>query len=237
MSDDLLRLDQVSARYRSFLAMDNVSVRVSRGQVIGVIGPNGAGKSTLVNTAAGLVPGAAGTIRLAGRRIDGLSPHRRARLGLRRTFQTAQLFDSLSVYENVAIGRRGLRRPTTRAAAAEWLARVGYTGSLDTVASTLSGGDRKLVEVARAMSQRPRVLLLDEPAAGVPKHQRMVMLQAVRDFVREEQVGALLIEHDMQVISAACDWIYVMDAGSVIAEGAWESISTNPAVVKAYLGG
>lgn len=233
--DQALVIDGVSVHFGAFTALTDVSVEVWPGEVVGVIGPNGAGKSTLVNALAGVVPHT-GQVLLKGRTLGQERPVRRAHLGLVRTFQTAQLFGSLSVRSNVELARRG-RRSVARDALVEYatdLLRIDRVQ--DQTADKLSGGQRKLVELVRALAAEPQVLLLDEPVAGVPMRDRSSVLDLMRRQVAETGASVLLIEHDMEFISSVCDWIYVMNAGSVIADGTWNDISNNPAVLEAYLG-
>ncbi|MCF7553692.1 ABC transporter ATP-binding protein [Pseudonocardia sp. WMMC193] len=230
---EMLRVEKVSVDFGAFRALTDVSLTVGPGEVVGVIGPNGAGKSTLVNALSGVVAPSAGSVLLRGRALGRARPVRRARLGLVRTFQTAQLFGSLTVRSNIDLARRGSARADLVDAATELLR---LDPVLDLAADRLSGGQRKLVEFVRALAARPEVLLLDEPVAGVPMHDRVRVLDLIRRHLADSRGSVVLIEHDMEFVSSVCDRIYVMNAGAVIAQGTWADISSDPAVLEAYLG-
>jgi branched-chain amino acid transport system ATP-binding protein len=250
----LLEVREVSVSYRGVKALEQVSLRAFPSEVVGVIGPNGAGKSTLVNVITGVLRGA-GEVSLDSQVLAHQAAYRRARAGIARTFQTPQLFNTLSAAENVALAAqttaaRGAARVSSAAPAgsgahrqdevrqrvADALADVGLSERSMVTAASLAGGERKLLELARALVQRPRALLLDEPAAGVPAVQRGGLLSAVRKYVDDSNSACILIEHDMELISRACDWVYVISSGRVIYEGTWESVRQDEHVRQAYLG-
>lgn len=233
----VLEVADLTVRFGAFTALSGVSLDVGAGEIVGVIGPNGAGKSTLVNALAGVVAPSAGTVSLRGSALGQARPVRRARRGLVRTFQTAQLFGSLSVRANIALARRtdhGARGGADPLGAELDVLRLRPV--LDVATDRLGGGQRKLVELVRALAAAPDVLLLDEPVAGVPVRDRRHVLDLVRRHVAERGGSVVLIEHDMEFVSSVCDRIYVMNAGAVIAHGTWAEISTNPTVLEAYLG-
>ncbi|WP_432827282.1 ABC transporter ATP-binding protein [Dactylosporangium sp. CA-092794] len=231
-----LRVTGLGVRFGAFKALSDVSLDVWPGEVVAVIGPNGAGKSTLVNALAGVVSPHAGGVALDGRALGRARPVRRARLGLVRTFQTAQLFGSLPVGTNIDLARRGGRNRPAGALLESATGLLGLDAVRRLTADKLSGGQRKLAELVRALAAAPKVLLLDEPVAGVPLRDRASVLRLIRRHVDETGGAVLLIEHDMEFISSVCDWIYVMNAGAVIAAGPWDEVSKNPTVLEAYLG-
>lgn len=231
-----LRVSDLDVRFGDFKALEGIAIEVWPGEIVGVIGPNGAGKSTLVNALTGVVAPTAGTIELCGRALQRERPNARAKLGLLRTFQTAELFGSLSVNDNISLGIRRAVAERGRDAARIAIERLGVGPLVGLKADDLSGGERKLVELVRSVAGVPDLLLLDEPVAGVPVHDRQRVIELLRDHIARTGASTLLIEHDMEFISGICDWIYVMAAGEIIASGPWSAISTNEVVLEAYLG-
>jgi ABC-type branched-subunit amino acid transport system ATPase component len=243
----VLEVRDISVSYKELRALDGVSLRAYPSETLGVIGPNGAGKSTLVNMIAGVVQGS-GQVILNSAVLRPQAPHQRARAGIGRTFQTPQLFTALTAAENVLLAAKNLpphrapdqpgraSRQAVERAVEETLAAVGLSDRASVRVSSLSGGDRKLLELARTMVQRPQVLILDEPAAGIPALERAAMLATVKRYVRDSPNTCLLIEHDMELIANTCDWIYVLSHGRVIHEGTWQTVSQDPEVRRAYLG-
>ncbi len=250
--EPLLRLDGVSRYFGGVHALDGVSMTVRAGTVHGLIGPNGAGKTTLINLLTGFYKPTGGRIALAGERLDGRRAHRIARMGVARTFQNIRLFGALPAVDNVLVARhrRGVRRSLgrvvflpaaarderhERAAALDILRELGVHGDATRAAGTLSYGDQRRVEIARALATEPRLLLLDEPAAGMNHEETNRLGDAIRALLRPER-AILLIEHDLPLIMRVCDYITVLNFGRVIAEGTPAEISANPAVIEAYLG-
>jgi branched-chain amino acid transport system ATP-binding protein len=248
----LLAVDAVSLRFGGLRALDGVSFDVPRGTICGLIGPNGAGKTTLINVISGLTPASSGRILLDDEPIAGLPPHAVAARGVGRTFQNIRLFVDLSVLENVMLGhhlrQRGtlletiLRLPrsrreerATRAAARALLGRLGMAHLADVAAGTLSYGDQRRVEIARSLAPEPRILLLDEPAAGM----NAAETERLADFLRELRgtgLTLLLIDHDMDLIMRLSDVVVVLNFGRKIAEGPPQAIRSDPVVIQAYLG-
>jgi branched-chain amino acid transport system ATP-binding protein len=248
----LLTVDAVSQRFGGLRALDDVSFDVPRGTICGLIGPNGAGKTTLINVISGLTPTSAGRILLDDEPITGLPPHAVAARGVGRTFQNIRLFADLSVLENVMLGhhlrQRGtlletiLRLPrgrreerATREAARALLGRLGMEHLADVAAGTLAYGDQRRVEIARSLALEPRILLLDEPAAGM----NAAETERLADFLRELRgtgLTLLLIDHDMDLIMRLSDVVVVLNFGRKIAEGPPEAIRNDPEVIQAYLG-
>jgi len=203
-----------------------------------LIGPNGAGKSTLVNVLSGFDLPTSGSVELEGRDVTRWSPGRRGRHGLARTFQHSHAFRSLSVRENVEVAALGVGAVArdARRRAAELLETLGLTKNADAPADTLAQGDERRLGVARALATRPRFLLLDEPAAGLPEAEVIEFAEAVRGVRDQHGVGVLLIDHNMALVMGICDRIYVLDQGRALAEGTPVEIRANLDVAAAYLG-
>lgn len=244
-AEPLLRAERVTVRYGGVTANDQVSLTVSAGEVVGLIGPNGAGKTTFVDAVTGFTA-STGDVFLDGRRLSG-GPHHRRRAGLGRTWQAGELFEDVTIADNVAVAARtvGLRTLwhdlTMRSARSQpeetaALELLDLGADADRRPSELSLGRQKLVGVARAIVGGTRIVLLDEPAAGLDTHESVELGHDVRRLAGSGR-GVLLIDHDMTLMLQACDRIYVMDFGSVIASGTPEEIRQDPRVVAAYLGG
>jgi branched-chain amino acid transport system ATP-binding protein len=240
----LLRANDVGVRFGGVHALAGVDLEVREGQLVGLIGPNGAGKTTFVDAMTGFVP-YAGRIELDGRDLAGLPPHARARAGLARTWQSTELFDDLNVRENLAVaahrtsGRSGrrLRWPAatdvSRIEESLGLVELGWAGEL--MPGDLSQGQRKVVGVARAIAMRPRLLCLDEPAAGLDTSESEELGQRLRGLA-DGGTSMLLIDHDMGLVLGICDQVFVLEFGKLIAAGPPDAVRRDPAVVTAYLG-
>ena len=222
--------------------MSEVTVSASEGAITGLIGPNGAGKTTLFNVVTGMQRPNAGTVRLDGRDLRGLSSYRRARLGLGRTFQRLELFGSLTVAENIgvaaSIGQRSVVKARTKANQGireEILDRVGLRPVANERADTLPTGTGRLVELARALATRPKVLLLDEPAAGQDVDETERFSGILRDLA-SDGLAILLVEHDMELVMHVCHTIAVLDYGRIICTGTPAQVRADPDVQAAYLG-
>ena len=223
----VLRVADLSVAFGGVRALREVSVVVGEGELVGLIGPNGAGKTTLVDAVSGFV-GYTGQVELAGADLSGLPPYERARRGLGRTWQSTELFDDLDVQENLTVAARG--GPTARA-----LALVGMDWAAEAMPAQLSMGQRKLVGVARALAARPRLLCLDEPAAGLDSRESAELGACLRSLADQGQ-SMLLIEHDMGLVLGICDRVVVLEFGQVIADGPPAVVRTDPQVIAAYLG-
>ena len=233
----LLSVTGVTKRFGGITANRNVSFEVAPGELIGIIGPNGSGKSTLFEIISGFYPPDAGEVRLDGARLTGLPPDRVCRLGIARTFQKLRPFSGLSVLDNVMVGALTRTKDVrhARGQAHELLAKVGLAEKADAHARTLSTGQRKRLELARALATRPRVLLLDEVTGGVDQRTIPGLVQLVRDL-HAGGLTLLVIEHNMRVITAVAQRIVALYLGEVIADGTPDVVARDQAVVDAYLG-
>ena len=249
----LLSVRRVTKRFGGLVANDDISFDVAAGTVHAVIGPNGAGKTTLFNTISGAFAPTSGEVHFDGRRLDGLAQYDVAGLGLIRTYQLVQLFKDLTVAENVRVGFHrvtkggvvaGLLRPgwvraqerdLTRRTA-ELLDFVGLSAQADSRADVLPYGQQRLLEVARALAAEPKLLLLDEPAAGLNVQETERLAETI-EKLRAQGLTILLVEHDMSLVMRVAQAITVIDFGRKIAEGTPAEIKTDPAVLAAYLGG
>jgi ABC-type branched-subunit amino acid transport system ATPase component len=246
----MLETVALSISFGGTKAVDGFSMQVPAGSITAIIGPNGAGKTTLYNAISGLLKPEAGQIRLGGRDITGLAPHRIARLGLARTFQDLRLVRRISVLDNVLLacpGQRGesvwgalLRtedrksRKVLHDAALAWLARVQLADKSAETTGSLSYGEQKLLSLACCLATDARVLLLDEPVAGLEPHFKELLLERIADLP-EVAKTVLFIEHDLAAVRQVARTVIVMDEGRKIAEGTWETVSRDPAVLEAYL--
>jgi len=248
----ILETERLSIAFGGLRAVDEVSLAVDSGIVFSIIGPNGAGKTTLFNLISGLYTPQDGRVRFGGDDVTGLSPHRLARRGLSRTFQNLQIFFRMTVLENVMVGRHrhegagiwsellhlpsvGRCNRNTREAARAALARVGLQGGADQLAGTLSYGALRRVEIARALASEPRILLLDEPAAGCNPVETQELDGVIRSIVNDG-ITVVLVEHDMRLVMNISDRIHVLANGRTLTEGTAAEVRSNAAVVEAYLG-
>ena len=238
MADESLRTIDVSVEFAGLRALDGVSLSVSPGEILGLIGPNGSGKTTLVNAITGQVPLAAGRVLRGDDDLTGFSPREVALRGITRTFQVVRLFNNLTVTENIEAaalvhdhGRRAAREKS-RALLAEF----GLEARAEDLAIGLSYGDKRRVEIARALAADPAFLLLDEPAAGMNEVETAGLLSILEELPRARNLSLLIIDHDMGLIMRLCERLHVLASGRTIAEGDKDSVRSNPVVIEAYLG-
>lgn len=248
-----LRAEGLRKHYGGIAAVDGVSLRLDRGEIVAVIGPNGAGKSTLFDLLSGVARPDAGQVMIDGRDAAGLPPHRIARLGLTRTFQVSRELGRLTALENLMLaapdstgeslrdlflrpGRVRRAQHAAVAAARAVLAEVGLVGREDSLAQELSGGQRKLLELGRALMTGAPLVLLDEVGAGVAPALRRALCDVVARLRERHHRGFLLVEHDMGVVGRLADRVVVMANGRILAEGSYDEIRRDPRVVEAYLG-
>jgi branched-chain amino acid transport system ATP-binding protein len=248
VGEALLRAEHVTVRFGGNQALTDVDVDVRIGEVTGLIGPNGAGKTTLFNVITGLQAPTSGRITFDGRDVSRLDTHKRARLGVARTFQRLELFTDLSVRDNLRVAGeirntwrtlgagRGARRINVARETERVLDLIGLTAIADADVSTIPTGTARVVELGRALMVQPRVLLLDEPASGQSDEETKAFEGLLRRLVHDDGLSILLVEHDMALVMEVCDRIHVLDFGEVIAVGTPEEVRNDPRVRDAYLG-
>jgi branched-chain amino acid transport system ATP-binding protein len=232
---NLLELNDLTVRYGGVTAVDGISVDVQEGALFGLIGPNGAGKTTMVDAITGMVR-YTGSIVFAGQDLTGWPPHKRSHAGLVRTFQSLELFNELTVRENLQTYAGMKHGHAADAAVDEALERMAVTWAADLYPSQLSHGQARLVSVARGLAAKPRLLLLDEPAAGLDADESQWLGQRLRALVDQGVVTVLLVDHDVDLIMNTCDRILVLDFGKEIGLGSPTEVRSNARVAKAYLG-
>jgi branched-chain amino acid transport system ATP-binding protein len=233
----LLHADSIAKSFRGVKALDGTSLEVAEGEIVGVIGPNGAGKTTLFNVIAGVFRPSSGRVFFRGRNITRLPPHRRLRLGIARTFQLIKPFGSLSVYENIVVGATGagLSTRVARARADEVVEQLGLGRFAAQSASSVNGGEGKLLELARALATDPAVILLDEIFTGLNADES-AELAAIVSALPDQGHTVLMIEHNIGAIRAVSQRVVALSAGVVVSEGSPEAVLTDPEVVTSYLG-
>jgi branched-chain amino acid transport system ATP-binding protein len=249
----LLSMDKVTKRFGGLVAVGDLDIQIARGELVGLIGPNGAGKTTAFNLLMGVYVPSEGQILFDGKIVNGNKPYRVAAMGVARTFQNIRLFRGLTALENVKIAshlktKAGLLASVLRTPALlendvrldviarEMLAKMDLAEFAGTRAESLPYGLQRRLEIARALATQPKLLLLDEPAAGMNPHEKVSLMGLIRKIRDDFDLTILLIEHDMKLVMGICERIYVLDYGRIIAEGAPDAICRNPKVIAAYLG-
>lgn len=250
----LLEIKELTKNFGGLAAVSNVNMELGENQLVGLIGPNGAGKTTLFNLITGVYEPSEGDVLLNNERLNGKKPYTIADLGLSRTFQNIRLFKDLTVMENVLIAMNSknkesfvssvLRLPSfykkeamLEEEALRLLAIFGLEKKAQNLAKNLPYGEQRRLEIVRALATNPKILFLDEPAAGMNPQETADLTELIRKIQAEFKITILLIEHDMSLVMDVCERIYVLEYGRVLAEGTPEEIKGNPAVIKAYLGG
>jgi branched-chain amino acid transport system ATP-binding protein len=248
----MLSIRGLGKHFGGLQVLHDVNLEVPGGAIFALIGPNGAGKTTVFNLVTGLLRPSAGAISFEGQDLAGIAPHRITRLGIARTFQNIRLFPDMTLLQNVMVGRHHLTNysgiaalfalPSFREAerrsrerALELLSWVKLDHKAESTADNLSYGEQRKLEFARALATEPKLLLLDEPVAGMNSTEKAVLMEEIRN-IRDRGYGVFLIEHDMRFVMNLCDRVAVLNFGRIIAEGAPEEIRNNPEVIEAYLG-
>ncbi len=237
MADIVLEAEDIDVRFGGLQALSSANVSAAAGTITGLIGPNGAGKTTLFNVITGHQGANSGDVRLLGRSVSRYGVHRRAQLGLSRTFQKLEAFNSLSARDNVLVAaemQSGLRNPGKLTDGI--LARVGLSDVAEITVGTLPTGTARLVELARALAARPKALLLDEASSGLTEEETNAVGDLLKQLVAEDGLAVLLVEHDMSFVMNTCSQIHVLDFGQIIAAGSPKEVQADEGVRAAYLG-
>jgi ABC-type branched-subunit amino acid transport system ATPase component len=229
-----LVVTRIQKRFRGLVAVDDVSLRLRQGEILGLIGPNGSGKTTLLNVASGVTRPTRGKVTVSGVTVQGKRPHVFASLGVGRTFQQIRLFGDMTVTENVEVG--AVARKRSRASVGALLERIGLAAERDRLAGTLPYGQQRRVEIARALAGAPRFLLLDEPAAGMNEVESDQLLETIRMIREQEGCGILVVDHDLRLIMRLSERIHVLAEGRTICEGTPDAVRGDPAVIREYIG-
>ena len=231
-------IDRISKHFFALKALDDVSLEFHQGEILGLIGPNGSGKSTLINVVTGILPATAGRVIIDGSDASGWPSHRIARAGVGRSFQRVRLFGTMTVLENVLVAAlsAGFDRGQALKRAERALDAMGVAGRANEPAKTLAYGHQRMVEVARALAMGPRYLFLDEPAAGLNEEESTALLSRLGPIPVSENLGMLIVDHDMRLIMRLCHRLHVLNYGRTIAAGTPKYVRRVPEVIEAYLG-
>lgn len=233
-----LEVRNLSKHFAGLKAVDDVSLDLHKGEILGLIGPNGSGKTTFVNLVTGLLEKTSGTVTIDGLDVSRYPAYKVARSGLARTFQAIRLFKDLTVFENIEVAAvsQGASRSKANSIALKELTDVNLIDFKDKMASELTFGDQRRLELARALAMGPKFLLLDEPAAGLNEDESDALLNLLRPMPSAKDIGILIIDHDMRLMMNLCGRLQVLNFGQTIAQGTPSEIKSNPHVIEAYLG-
>jgi branched-chain amino acid transport system ATP-binding protein len=237
-ASNVLTVQNITKEFVGLKALEDVSLTLRQGEILGLIGPNGSGKTTLINVVTGLLPLTSGDIFLNSHNLSKASPYKIARAGISRTFQTIRLFKELTVRENIEVAAMsvGFSRSKARQRAAQVVEEFGLGPWVYHMAGMLPYGRERRVEIARALAMKPKFLMLDEPAAGLNEEESDELLQILSDIPRTKELGMLIVEHDMRLIMRLCDRLHVLSYGKTIGEGTPQEVRQLPGVIEAYLG-
>jgi branched-chain amino acid transport system ATP-binding protein len=237
-ASNVLTVQNITKEFVGLKALEDVSLELRQGEILGLIGPNGSGKTTLINVVTGLLPLTSGKIFVNSHDLSKATPYKIARAGISRTFQTIRLFKQLTVRENIEVAAMsvGFSRAKARQRAAQVIGEFGLEPWVYHMAGMLPYGRERRVEIARALAMKPTFLMLDEPAAGLNEDESDELLQILSVIPRTKELGMLIVEHDMRLIMRLCDRLHVLSYGKTIGEGTPEEVRQIPSVIEAYLG-
>jgi branched-chain amino acid transport system ATP-binding protein len=237
-TSNILTVQNITKEFVGLRALEDVSLTLRQGEILGLIGPNGSGKTTLINVVTGLLPLTSGKIFINNHDLSKASPYKIARTGISRTFQTIRLFKELTVRENIEVAAMsvGFSRAKARLRATQVVEEFGLEPWVYHLAGMLPYGRERRVEIARALAMKPKFLMLDEPAAGLNEEESDELLQILSAIPSSKELGMLIVEHDMRLIMRLCDRLHVLSYGKTIGEGTPEEVRQIPSVIEAYLG-